>query len=130
MNNLLGFFAQSAGKIETEKFALSKRFKDGDDILNWEIGCITAMENNRIRKQCIDYNGGFDSGKYQALLLSRCVIFPDLNNVALQNSYRVQSAQDLVATMLSPGEFEILCERVLKINDFKTQEELVNTAKN
>lgn len=130
MNNLLGFFAQSARKIETEKFALSNRFKDGEDILNWEIGCITAMENNKIRKQCIDYSGSFDSGKYQAMLLARCVIFPELGNMALQNSYSVQTAEDLIATMLSPGEFEKLCEKVLQINGFKTEEELVNTAKN
>ncbi|MFI3325007.1 MAG: phage portal protein [Clostridia bacterium] len=130
MDNLLGFFAQSVGKIETEKFQLSSRFKVGNDILNWEIGCITAMENNSIRKQCLDYSGRFDGSKYQSLLLSRCIIFPDLNNMALQNSYNVKSSEELIAVMLSPGEFEFLCDKVLKINGFKSEEELVNTVKN
>ena len=139
--NLNAFFAQNAQKIETEKYVASTRFVDKDKALEWEIGCITAGENNKIRQSCMTQKpvrGGkrgqfmpeFDANSYQAKISAKCTIFPDLNDPELQNSYGVMSAEELIATMLLPGEFEDYAARVLEVNGFKTETELVEEAKN
>ncbi|MFI3206586.1 MAG: phage portal protein [Clostridia bacterium] len=137
--NLSAFFAQNAKKIDKEKYVPSKRFLDGENVLEWELICITALENNAIRDSCykmvINPKRGeesrvLDTGLYQAKITARCVAFPNLEDMELQNSYGVRTSEDLIRTMLSPGEFENLSEKVLEINGFKSENELVDIAKN
>lgn len=131
--DLRDFFAQNAKKIEKVKFCPSKRFLKNGMPIEWEIVCITALENNLIRKNCtkqIGQNQVLDTEEYQATLTAKCVIYPNLNDIDLQNSYGTQTAQELVCTMLSAGEFEKLSAKVLEVNGFKNEEELLVEAKN
>ncbi len=130
MSSLKSFFAENIVKVKTKTFVLSDRFKDDGKVAEWEIGCISAGENNDIKMQCFEANGRFNSGKYQAKLCVMCVMFPDLQSIQLQNSYGVHTAEELICGMLTPAEFEDLSKRVLEINGFKTEEELVEQAKN
>lgn len=136
--NLQMFLSGNAKKIDKVKFCPSDRFADGENKVYWEIACITAFENNLIRSSCVKevrnskgvISNIFDSNIYQSRLTARCVTYPNLNDINLQNSYGVCSAEDLVCTMLSPGEFEKLSTKVLEVNGFKSENKLVETAKN
>ena len=48
----------------------------------------------------------------------------------LQDSYGVMSAEELISTMLTPGEFEDYATAVMKANGFDDEENLVEEAKN
>lgn len=139
--NLSAFLAQNAKKVENEQFVASKRFI-GDDgkPVPWEICCITAKENAQIRKSCMkqvpvqgrrgQFTQSFDANGYLAKVAVRCTVFPDLNNKELQDSYHVMDAEQLVTTMLTAGEFEDYSTKVLEVNGFEDEADLVEEAKN
>ncbi len=139
--NLTAFLAQNARKVENRKFAASTRFTDEDGKpVEWEITCITAGENQKLRKESIrnipitgkrnQVTQDFDSGAYQAKLATRCIVFPDLNNKELQDSYGVMSAEQLISAMLTPGEFDSLILAITELNGFTSEGELIDEAKN
>ena len=53
MNNLSAFLSQNAIKVENIKYAASKRFLDEEKKpMEWEICCITSIEDETLRKSC------------------------------------------------------------------------------
>lgn len=139
--NLSAFFKQNAKQIENRKIAVSDRFtgEDGKPVL-WEITCISASENQKIRKNSMknkvaagkrgQYTQEFDAAAYQARLAAQCVVFPNLNDKDLQDSYGVMDAEQLISAMLTPGEFDDLILSITDLCGFKTEEDLVDEAKN
>ena len=139
--SLSAFMAQNAKKVENRKIVASTRFvgEDGKP-MEWEIACITAGENQKIRKSCMrsvpvsgkrgQYTQEFDTATYQAKLAVKCVVFPDLNNAELQESYGVMGAEQLISAMLMPGEFDELISTILELNGFTDMGEMVDEAKN
>lgn len=139
--NLSAFLAQNARKVENRRIAVSNRFTDENGKpVEWEITCITAGENQRIRKDCVrnipvsgkrgQLTQDFDTAAYQARLAACCVVFPDLNDKDLQNSYGVMGAEQLISAMLTPGEFDNLILAITDHNGFSTDGELIEEAKN
>ena len=57
-------------------------------------------------------------------------MFPDLNNAELQDSWGVAKPEQLVGAMLIGGEFDDYVTEVFRVNGFKTENELVDEAKN
>ncbi len=140
-NTLSAFFAQNAKKTDNRKFVASSRFiGDDGNPLEWELAAITAGENQRLRKNCMksvpvngkrgQYTQEFDTATYQAKLAVKCVVFPDLNNAELQESYGVMGAEQLISAMLMPGEFDELISTILDLNGFTDMGEMVDEAKN
>lgn len=139
--NLSAFFAQNAKKVENRKIVASTRFtgEDGKP-MEWEITCITAAENQKLRKDSIrnipvagkrgQYTQDFDTAAFQAKLAVKCTVFPDLNDADLQESYGVMGAEALISAMLSPGEFDNYILAITELNGFNTEGELVDEAKN
>ncbi len=138
---LTAFLAQNAKKVENRKVAVSPRFTDEAGIpVEWEIACISAAENQKLRKDSFrsvsvvgkrgQYTQEFDAAAYQIKLAVRSVIFPDLNSVELQNSYGVQSAESLIVSMLTPGEFDDLIIAITNLCGFSSESERVEDAKN
>ena len=70
--------------------------------------------------------------EYLKKLVARCVVFPNLNDKELQDSYGVMGAEDLLSAMLLPGEFNTLAEEVQSICGFDKDilEEKIKAAKN
>ncbi|EQG32401.1 phage XkdN-like family protein [Clostridioides difficile DA00129] len=59
------------------------------------------------------------------------IVFPDLHDAELQNSYGVMGAEELLTTMLTPGEYTDLSSEVGEVNGFdRTFEDKVEEAKN
>ncbi len=139
--SLSAFMAQNAKKVDNQKIAVSSRFRDENGkAMEWEITCITAAENQKIRKDSMrnvpiagkrgQFTQDFDAARYQAKLAAKCVVFPDLNNEELQESYGAMEAESLVSTMLTPGEFDDLIIAITELCGFTTEGELVDEAKN
>ena len=139
--SLSAFMAQNAIKVDNRKIAVSRRFIDENgNAMEWEITCITAAENQKIRKDSLrnvpmtgkrgQYTQDFDTAQYQAKLAARCVVFPDLNDAAVQESYGVMGAEALISSMLTPGEFDNLILAITELCGFTTEGEQVDEAKN
>ena len=104
------------------------------------ITCITAAENQKLRKDSLrnipvpgkrgQYTQEMDTAQYQAKLAARCVVFPDLNNAELQESYGVMGAEQLTGAMLTPAEFGDLIIAITELCGFTADGELVDEAKN
>lgn len=140
MSKLSAFMSANALKIENEKFVVSKRFTDKDgNPMEWELRGINSAEDEQIRKSStkripqkgrtasteVDYN------LYLSKLTTSCVVFPDLHDAELQNSYGVMGAEDLLKVMLTPGENAALIKAIQKLNGFdNAMEDLVEEAKN
>ena len=132
--------AQNAKKVDNRKIAASPRFVDENGKpIEWEITCITASENQKLRKDSTrnvptnkrgQYTQDFDTALYQTKLATKCVVFPDLNDKELQDSYGVMSAEQLISAMLTPGEFDDLILAIVELNGFTTEGEMVDEAKN
>lgn len=142
MSDLSMFFAENAVKEEKVKYAASKRFLDklGKPV-EWELSCITSKEDEEIRRSCTkkvqvpgkrgQFTSETDGNLYLGKLAARCVVFPNLNDAALQNSYGIMGSDNLLKAMLKSGEYSDLIVKVQEINGFDTDmEEQVEEAKN
>lgn len=139
MSNLNAFLAQNAIKTENEKHVISDRFVDDNGKpMEWEIRALSESENEALRKSCtkkvrskgmISTDVNYEA--YLAKLVVECVVFPNLKDASLQESYGVLGAENLVKTMLTSGEYNKLLEKVQLVNGFDVgMEEIVEEAKN
>ncbi|SDX83098.1 phage tail assembly chaperone [Tepidimicrobium xylanilyticum] len=139
MSGLSAFLAQNALKTEIEKHVISDRFVDDKgNPIPWEIRALTEAENKALRNACtkkikdkgiVTTNTDYD--EYLAKLIVESVVFPNLKDKELQESYGVVGAENLVRTMLTSGEYAKLLEVVQEVNGFDVgMEELVEEAKN
>lgn len=139
MSGLHAFLSGNAAPVEHVRTAVSHRFRDenGAPIL-WELRALSEAENEALRKSCtrIVKNKRTETEKtdfnlYTGRLVAACVVFPDLGDAALQDSYGVLGADALVKKMLTAGEYAALLEKVQEINGYdKDLGELVDDAKN
>lgn len=141
MSNLSAFMSPNVEQVANARFAASPRFKGEDGKpLEWEICCISADEYARVRNSCVkqvpvpgkkgQYTQQMDTFAFQAKICARCTVFPDLTNAELQNSWGAAKPEELLAKMLVGGELEDYATEVFQINGFKTEDELVDDAKN
>lgn len=143
MSNLAAFMAQNAIKIENVKYVASKRFVDNKSKkpMEWEIKAITSDEDEALRRASVrrvavngkrgQFTSETDYNLYLGKLAAACVVFPNLNDKELQDSYGVMGAEALVKKMLTGGEYSDLLLKIQEINGFDTSmEEMVDEAKN
>ncbi|MDR1754111.1 MAG: phage portal protein [Eubacterium sp.] len=139
MSNLSAFLYQNTLKTKKIKTIISDRFVDENgEIQPFEIQSITSGEDDEIRESCkiITKSGNKsvsenDLTAYSRKLVTRCVVFPDLNDKQLQDSYGVIGAEDVLNAMLLPGEYARLFEKVKEINGFNHKfKDLVSEVKN
>ena len=72
-----------------------------------------------------------DWDKYLGKLAALCTVYPNLNDVSLQNAYGAMGGDLLLKTMLKPGEYAAYLRKVQEFNGFsETMGELVDEAKN
>lgn len=142
MSNLSAFLAGNAIKDENIKYVASKRFLGEDKKpMEWEITCVTSDEDEALRKSCTKripvpgkkniFQPETDYNKYLGLLAAKCMVFPNLNDAELQDSYGVMGADSLLKVMLKPGEYQDLLQKVQEVNGFDIGiEDKVEEAKN
>ncbi len=141
-NDLRAFMASNIEKEELIEYTVSKRFKDAKgEPIKWKLKAITSKEDEKIRRKCtkkVPVAGKrgqrvpeTDINEYLGEMICACIVYPNLNDKELQDSYGVMGAEELLKTMLKPGEYTDLTTEVQKINGFDTtMEEMVDEAKN
>lgn len=135
MNNLEVFLNENKTKRENVFYAASSSFKDSDgNAVKWELRPVTTAEEEDIRASCSVYgdNGSrLDMNRYIAALVARSVVYPNLYDAKLQDSYNVKTPEALIVSMVdSPGEFGRLVKRVQQLNGFTSLDEDIAAAKN
>lgn len=140
-NNLSAFLKKNKKQRENVFYAASADFTDANGKpLLWELKPITTAENDRIRDECMHEVKGekgqmrqkIDNSAYTARLICASVVFPNLYDATLQDSYGVKTPEALVKEMLDvPGDYADLFAKVAEISGFQRDlEEEVEEAKN
>lgn len=140
--SLSAFLSENALPVENIKFPASTRFVDKDKKpIDWEIKTITGTEDEALRKSCAkrvpipgkrnQYQKETDYDMYLGKLAVACTVFPNLNDKALQDSYKVMGGEALLKAMLTPGEYAAYIEKVQEVCGFSTPlQDEVDEAKN
>lgn len=125
------FFKEKAKKPQNIRKVVSDRFTDekGKPI-EWELRAITAKEDDDIKAECTKtvalpgkkdrYTMQMDGIDYAARLTAACVVFPDLYNAELQDSYGVKDPVELLGEMLLPAEKTELTTFAQKLCGYET----------
>lgn len=141
MSKFSAFMAGNVAKIENKKIVVSNRFKDENgNPIEWEIRALTNEENDEITRRAMvnvpvagqrgAYARELDQAKYSAMLLAASVVFPDLNDAELQDSYGVKTPEALINRMLYIPEATHLAQEIAKFSNFDTLADAVKEAKN
>lgn len=138
--NLSAFLAENVEQVENEFYVASKRIKDENgNPIPWEIRCIPSAEVEALRESCMRRVPGkknrmqreVDTAKFLVKFAVACTVFPNLNDAQLQDSYHVMSAEELLQTMLTPGEYTDYTQKVSAICGYEEEfSEVVEEAKN
>lgn len=134
--NFQAFLKGNAKPIENIEMIVSKRFTDDKgNPVPWILKQLTAQENNNLRKKNTKkiksrlgrIEEQFNSEKYQQEYIVNSIIFPDLTNTKLQESYKALGEYDLLEKMLSAEE---LANLQLKVSGFAEEEIIDNSMDN
>ncbi len=132
MTDLKSFLKENIATETYEEIEVSKRFLDEDGkIIKWQIKTINTLADEEIRNTCYKANEDFDYNKYLGKLTANSIVYPNLKNAELQDSYSVKSDDELVKAMLLAGEYANLVSIIQKLNGFDISfDELVEKGKN
>ena len=143
MSNLSRFMKANKTKKANEKFAPTASLTDENgEPLKFEFKHITSKQDEDIRDaNMMDvpikgkpnlFRPKLNSSKYLAEMVATSVVYPDLYNKELQDSYGVKTPVELLYAMVDdPGEYQELCAWVQKFQGFtKPLEDKVEEAKN
>jgi hypothetical protein len=134
-----------ANKTEkkNEMYAATKSLCDENGKpLEWEFRHITSKENESLRDDCtIDipitgkpnmFRPKVQSGKYIQKMITASVVMPDLYDAELQDSYGVNTPEDLLLAMVDdPGEYNELAAFVQGFQGFNVSfNDKIDEAKN
>ena len=137
-------FLKTNKKVKPNTFyAASENFLDQDGKpLLWEIKPLSTQDNERIKDECTTIIETRDKGfkahpkidikALQAKQIVASVVFPDLHNAELQDSYGVKEPEDLLFAMLDEaGDYQNLVQFIMKFNKLNVSlDEKIEEAKN
>lgn len=140
-DNLKAFMAESAIQYKEVDYVASERFIDEkNNPIPWKLRILTETELSKLKAQCKKRVTNHktqqsyietDSSKLADLMIENSVIYPNLNNAQLQDSYGAVGAIDLAKKMLIPGEYNDLILAVNEANGFNSgMAEKIKRAKN
>lgn len=110
--------------------------------VKWEIKPLTTTEDERIRDACTkespvpgkkgQYRQKLDVNAYLTRQMVEAIVFPNLNDAALQDSYGVKTPEDLLKALVdNPSEFLDFGNFIREYSGFETEMETeVEEAKN
>ena len=143
MSKFALFMKGNKTQKKNEKHVVTQSLKDENgNPLEWEFKHISSKENEEIRESCtveVQVNGKsgmfrnrFKAGLYVQKMIVASVVFPDLYDAELQDSYGVKKPEDLLMAMVDdPGEYNELATYVQKLQGFDISlNEKVEEAKN
>ena len=141
MSELAAFFKDKKPVKKNEFFPASADFVDAEGKpLNWELRHIPTITMKRIERDCTTIKGKgkveFDTDLYNRKKVAAAVVFPDLRNAELADSYMAGYSQEdrtpenLIVLMLdNPLEFNALLKKVNEMSGLK-EDDAENGGKN
>lgn len=122
-------------------FVVSKRFKDENgEPEAWRVKILDQQTMDKLEKQCtkkiVDLKTRIstektDYGKLIDTLIENYVVYPNLNDVTLQEYYGTVGALETAKKMLLPGEYATLADGILAAQGYDTDmSEKIKEAKN
>ena len=134
------FFKKNHKNTENVKLAVTSELCDkAGKPLEWEIRKLNTREVQALTKECVTTKQigkklvpSMDEELFTKKLMAESVVFPDLNNAALQDSYGVKTPEALIVEMVScAGDFMAFAEYLMVLNNInKSLDERVDEAKN
>ena len=143
MSDLSRFLKKNKKLKENVQYAVTKSLTDekGQPLL-WEIRPLTSKETNRLTDECTFqeqvpgkpnvFRNKINSTKLLQKMMVASVVFPNLNDKDLQDSYRVMTPEELITEMVdNPGEYNNFGKYLNELNGFNEGiNEKVEEAKN
>ena len=143
MSNIKHFLKTNKKVKPNAFYPATENFLDekGNPIL-WEIKSLSTQDNERIKDECTTIIETRDRGmrahpKIDMKLLQvkqvvASVVFPDLHNAELQDSYGVKEPEELIFAMLDEaGDYQNLVQFIMRYNRLNvTLDEKIEEAKN
>lgn len=123
------FMKDKKAKKENGFYAPTKSLLDEDGKpIEWEFKHITPKENDELRDECMSevpvgksgtYRPRVDTSKYIRKLVAASVVYPELYDAELQDSYGVTTPEDLLVEMVDDiGEYQALVAFVQEFQGF------------
>ena len=143
MSKFSAFMKSNKTAKKNEFYPVTKSLCDENgNPLEWEFRHITSKENEQIRNDSTRevpvfgkpnmYRQKVDGGKFALAMVVKSVVYPDLYDADLQDSYGVNTPEDLLLEMVDdPGEYTKLIAYVQKLQGYDVSfDEKVEEAKN
>lgn len=141
MDTLSAFFKENKIKRELVEYVASRDFVDAQgDPIPWKLRPLSNEELDKLRdrfttraknKMTGKMEERFDREGFTMEMALTSIVFPELKDERLQNSYDVADAEDVLKAMLSPGELNDLFLAVNEASDFEVgMGEKIKIAKN
>lgn len=130
MSNLSLFMKKNKKIRENSFYPATKSLTDEKgEPLQWEIKPLTTEESERIRMECTkdvpvpgkrgQYRTKVDTNLYNDKLMVGAIVFPDLYNAELQDSYGVKTPEALLKAMIdNPSEYYDLLNYITEQSGF------------
>lgn len=138
--NLTAFLKNNVEIVNQVEYVASNRIKAGDEPVAWKINVLQNKVidklRNRYTKMIKDGKTGvtrekFDSQGFNDAMLLESIIYPNLEDMELQDSWGVNDPLELVKAMLTPGEYADLLNAVVEAQGFEVgMDEKVKAVKN
>ena len=143
MGNLALFMKKNKKVRENAFYPATKTLVDekGNPLM-WEIKPLTTEETERIRLECTKevpvpgkrnvYRDKVNSNLYLDKIMVAAIVFPDLYNAELQDSYGVKTPEELLKKMVDdPSEYSDLMSFIQEQSGFdKDIDDEIDEAKN
>ena len=144
MADLKQFLKGNKKKKENTYYPATKSLCDADgNPLKWEIKALSTRESERIQDECTTevpipgkpgtYRAKFNTTMFVKKYAAASVVFPNLYDANLQDSYGVRTPEDLITEMIdSPEEFNKFAEFCQQYSGYDKQslQNAVDAAKN
>lgn len=142
MSSLSAFLKKNKKVKSNTNYAATKSLCDvNGKPLEWEIKAVSTKEAEVIREECMyevpvkgkpnQYRTRLDTKAYMAKLAVKGIVFPDLYNSELQDSYGVKTPEDLIVEMVdNPTEYGELVSFIQNYSELTDINEKVTKAKN
>ena len=127
--SMSAFFKENVEQLTNEMYVASKRIKDENGKpVEWELRHIPNKVMNNIKKKAMNGSNAIDEALDMCV---HAVIYPDLRNSELQDSYGVKNSAELLLEMLTSAELDQLELFVMEMNGYTDDlAEMVDNAKN
>jgi hypothetical protein len=140
----LSLFLKKNKKVRSNAFyAATKSLVDAKgEPIKWEIKPLTTAEDEAIREQCThdvpvpgkkgQFRTKIDVNAYMNKQMCAAIVFPDLDNAELQDSYEVKTPEELLKALVDdPSEYSDLRNFIQELSGFdKDMSDEVEEAKN